>query len=38
MQAGVLLLLIFGNGSYTVDRIVFIGVMALGVIIGVLME
>lgn len=37
MQAGVLFLLIFGNGIYTIDRIIFIGVMGIGVVLGVMM-
>ena len=38
MQSGALLLLIFGNGVYTKEVLLFNSVMALFVIIGVLME
>jgi protein-S-isoprenylcysteine O-methyltransferase Ste14 len=38
MQAGVLLMFIFGNGVYTTDRLLFVGVMGLFVLVGVLME
>jgi len=37
MQAGALLLIAFGNGEYTTERIIFVSVMSLGVFIGVLM-
>lgn len=38
MQMGALLLIIFGNGHYTVERLLFVLLMVFGVIIGVLME
>jgi len=38
MQAGAVVLLIFGNGIYTIDRLIFVIVMCLGVVFGVLME
>ena len=38
MQMGALLLIIFGNGPYTVERLLCVLLMVFGVIIGVLME
>jgi len=35
MQAGSLLLMIFGGGLYTTDRLLFVLIMSTGVIIGV---
>lgn len=38
MQAGALLLIIFGNGVYTTERLLFTAVMVPMVVLGVLME
>lgn len=38
MQGAVLVMMIFGNGVYTTERVVYILTMGLGVIIGVFME
>jgi len=38
MQAGVLLLILFGNPVYTIDRVIMCLVMGVGVIVGVMME
>lgn len=38
MQGAVLVMMIFGNGVYTTERIVYILTMGLGVVIGVFME
>lgn len=38
MQAGVLLMIIFGNGHYNLERLLFVGTMVLFVVVGVLME
>lgn len=38
MQGAVLIMMIFGNGVYTTERVVYILTMGLGVIIGVFME
>jgi protein-S-isoprenylcysteine O-methyltransferase Ste14 len=38
MQGAVLVMMVFGNGVYTTERVVYILTMGLGVIIGVFME
>jgi protein-S-isoprenylcysteine O-methyltransferase Ste14 len=38
MQGAVILLMIFGNGVYTTERLLYVAVMVSGVIVGVLME
>jgi hypothetical protein len=37
MQGAILFLIILGNGVYTIERMLFVAVMGVGVIIGVLM-
>lgn len=38
MQGSVCLLLLFVSNAYTIDRLVFIGVHIIGIMIGVTME
>ena len=38
MQAGVLLLVAFSSPTYTIDRLIFVGVNTIGIILGVFME
>jgi protein-S-isoprenylcysteine O-methyltransferase Ste14 len=38
MQGAVLIIIVFGNGIYTTERLVYILTMGLGVLIGVFME
>lgn len=38
MQGAVLVLMVFGNGVYTTERLLYVLVMGLGVVVGVLME
>ncbi len=38
MQGATLIMMVFGNGIYTTERLVYILTMGLGVVIGVFME
>lgn len=38
LQSGILLIMLFGDGIYTVDKIISLAIMGTGIIIGVLME
>ena len=38
MQAGVLFIMIFGSGVYTVEKLLFVLTNSIFVVIGVLME
>ena len=38
MQAGFLVLFLFGSNIYTVDRLIFIAVTTFGIVTGVFME
>lgn len=38
MQAAALLLILFSNGRYTTEKVLFVVVMGVGVVVGVLME
>lgn len=38
MQAGLILLILFGSGVYTIERLLFAAVMVPMIVFGVLME
>jgi protein-S-isoprenylcysteine O-methyltransferase Ste14 len=38
MQGAVIALIIFGNGVYTSERLLFVALMGIGVFVGVIME